>query len=382
MEFDVPDRPRVLRRRGGVETAVNPGREHYREILIELKDELHRLHARPQERACAIALLARPEDRRDELGDAGVGEPRRAPSRPSASSPTIATSAGLSAPSRSSMARYDGRKPYTWNSFAARSRARVGVVGHADRQRRDDLRRRPARALGGRGDRRHGVRRERRRTGHPRDGAVGHACRRARASADRARRSSTGGGATSVDAELDACVEIVSPVNAHLPSCSSGISTDEVLAHVPHRLLERQAEHALDHDLVREPDAEREPPAARGLHRAAPAAPSSSGGAGRSARRRSPSSMRGHLAADDREHAHRVEPEDLGERVAREPVRFGRPSRRPTTSSMVRPAVSPPKIPMRMLPPPCRSAARLPGPIARSGPGWYTSRLTRTWLSW
>ena len=37
----------------------------------------------------------------------------------------------------------------------------------------------------------------------------------------------------------------------------------EVLAHVPHRLVERQAEHVLDHHLVREADAEREAAAAR-----------------------------------------------------------------------------------------------------------------------
>ena len=44
------------------------------------------------------------------------------------------------------------------------------------------------------------------------------------------------------------------------------MSTDEVLAHVAHRLVERQPEHVLDHDLVRQPDAEHEAPAARGLH--------------------------------------------------------------------------------------------------------------------
>jgi hypothetical protein len=38
MEFDVPVGQAFYVERGGVETAVNPGTEHYREILIELKD--------------------------------------------------------------------------------------------------------------------------------------------------------------------------------------------------------------------------------------------------------------------------------------------------------------------------------------------------------
>jgi len=39
LEFDVPVGHTVFVERGGVETAVNAGSEHYREILIELKDE-------------------------------------------------------------------------------------------------------------------------------------------------------------------------------------------------------------------------------------------------------------------------------------------------------------------------------------------------------
>jgi hypothetical protein len=38
LEFDVPTGHAVFVERGGVETAVNAGTEHYREILIELKD--------------------------------------------------------------------------------------------------------------------------------------------------------------------------------------------------------------------------------------------------------------------------------------------------------------------------------------------------------
>ena len=92
------------------------------------------------------------------------------------------------------------------------------------------------------------------------------------------------------------------------------------------RLVERQAEHVLDHDLVREADAEREASAARDLHRE------------RLLRHRQRMARVGrhdagreldarHLAADDREHAHRVEAEDLGEREAREAVCLGRPRR-------------------------------------------------------
>ena len=39
LEFDVPVGRTVFVERGGVETAVNAGSEHYREILIELKDD-------------------------------------------------------------------------------------------------------------------------------------------------------------------------------------------------------------------------------------------------------------------------------------------------------------------------------------------------------
>jgi len=38
LEFDVPVGHTVFVERGGVETAVNAGSEHYREILIELKE--------------------------------------------------------------------------------------------------------------------------------------------------------------------------------------------------------------------------------------------------------------------------------------------------------------------------------------------------------
>ena len=99
-----------------------------------------------------------------------------------------------------------------------------------------------------------------------------------------------------------------------------------------------------------EPDAEHEPAAARGLHgerllrHRERVAAVGRHDAGRELDARD-------LAADDREHAHRVEPEDLGERVGREAVAPRPPAASATTSSIVRPAVSPPKIPIAWLPP-------------------------------
>ena len=123
---------------------------------------------------------------------------------------------------------------------------------------------------------------------------------------------------------IDASVRMVSPLNDAFPSWISGMSTDEVLAHVPDRLVERQTEHALDDELVRQAYAEHEAAAARGLngerllrHRQRMAAV---GGHDRGGERDA-----GHLSPHDREHAHRVEGEDLRERV---PTR-SRPSRRP-----------------------------------------------------
>ena len=153
---------------------------------------------------------------------------------------------------------------------------------------------------------------ERGRTGHPGDRAVGDGAgelEHLRAERGDEHRARAVVGATSM---RDVRARSSRRRTSALPSVSSGISTDEVLAHVPQRLVEREAEHVLDHDLVREADAEREAPAARGLHgerllrhRERVAAV---GGhdAGRELDAR-------HLAADDREHAHRVEAEDLGE---------------------------------------------------------------------
>ena len=91
-------------------------------------------------------------------------------------------------------------------------------------------------------------------------------------------------------------------------------------------LLERQAEHVLDHDLVREPDA-RARAAARGdvhrerllgeHHRVARVGGDDPGA----------ELDAGHLAADDREHREVVEPEDLRDPVAAEAL-FGRRPRR------------------------------------------------------
>ena len=86
----------------------------------------------------------------------------------------------------------------------------------------------------------------------------------------------------------------------------------EVLAHVLGRLVERQPEDALDHELVREPDAEYEPTAGGGLraHRLLRHIEGMSrvgghhGGAELDAR---------HLATRDGDRRHRVESEDVCE---------------------------------------------------------------------
>ena len=84
---------------------------------------------------------------------------------------------------------------------------------------------------------------------------------------------------------------------------------------MPERLLEGQAEHVLDHDLVREADAERQPAAGRDVHRQRllrqhdrmPRVGGDDPGAELDA---------GHLAPDDREDGQVVEAEDLRDPVA------------------------------------------------------------------
>src|SRR4051812_8972837 len=87
---------------------------------------------------CSSALVAARSSRAPKIDATKSVTPASAmrpiPARTVASSPTIATSAGPAAPSRSSMARYDGRKPYTWKSLAARSRAAsASAVTHTGR---------------------------------------------------------------------------------------------------------------------------------------------------------------------------------------------------------------------------------------------------------
>ena len=120
------------------------------------------------------------------------------------------------------------------------------------------------------------------------------------------------------------------------------------------------------------PDAEREPAAARGLHRERllrhrqRMAAVGRDDAGRELDARD-------LAADDREHAHRVEPEDL--RTARRSrIRPARPlARRRRRRRCVRPAVSPPKFPICMRAP-SAPAARLPARLTDRAGRLYTCR--------
>ncbi len=92
------------------------------------------------------------------------------------------------------------------------------------------------------------------------------------------------------------------------------------------RLLERVAPHPLDHDLVRQADAQLDASAARRLR---------GEGLGRERHRvtrvgghhRGPQLDVGHLPPDDREQAQRLEAEDLWNPVAVEPLLFGESSR-------------------------------------------------------
>ena len=93
----------------------------------------------------------------------------------------------------------------------------------------------------------------------------------------------------------------------------------EVLADVAQRLVERQPEHALDHQLVREADAEDEPAAADGLRGERLLGQRDRVTRVRRDDRRAELDAR-HLAAHDREGHERVHPEDLGEPEGREPV--------------------------------------------------------------
>ena len=102
-------------------------------------------------------------------------------------------------------------------------------------------------------------------------------------------------------------------------TADQGHERAQVLAHVPRRLVERVAPHALDHDLVREPDPEHEPSAGCGVrrqrltreHHRVPRV----GGHHRGAELDV-----GHLAPDDGEERQRVMAEDLRHPVAGEPL--------------------------------------------------------------
>ena len=131
-----------------------------------------------------------------------------------------------------------------------------------------------------------------------------------------------------------------------------GFTTDqghedrEVLAHVGAGLRERVAEHVLDHDLVREADAEGEAVAGRRLH-----------GAGlRREHHRVPRVGRHHcraeldgrdLPADDGEGGERVDPEDLREPVRGEALLGCGRAASATIPSIEPPSTAaPPKIPI------------------------------------
>ena len=109
----------------------------------------------------------------------------------------------------------------------------------------------------------------------------------------------------------------------------------EVLAQVAHRLVERQAPHALDDDLVGQADAQAQPPAAWRPARSAPAGRASSGAAGRSA----PPRCRARCPAPP---------------GRRPPARSARRGRRSATPSTCRSRRRRPCAPRRSPPPACR----------------------------
>ncbi|MFN8546234.1 MAG: CocE/NonD family hydrolase [Candidatus Binatia bacterium] len=112
---------------------------------------------------------------------------------------------------------------------------------------------------------------------------------------------------------------------AHVPDTAGADERGEhgdVFTHVAERLGEREAEHPLDHHLVREADAEREAPLARGLRRHRRLRHRHRVAGERGHDRRAELDSRRLTPADRRRHD-RVDAEDVREPAAREAVRFG-----------------------------------------------------------
>ena len=101
------------------------------------------------------------------------------------------------------------------------------------------------------------------RTCHPGDGSVGgRPGELEHLRAERGDEHREGSGARDVERAVRA--QCLAPAG-HRPLVDEGHQDREVLPHVADRLLERVTEHPLDHELVREPDAKGQPPAADGL---------------------------------------------------------------------------------------------------------------------
>ena len=141
MEFDVPLGRAFFVERGGVETAVNPGQ-------AALPRDPHRVEGRrPRPRATSFRNArvrsrssSRPEDRRDELGDARVGEPRQLllDRRLVADDRDVGRLLRALAVEHRAVRRQEAVHLELLRRALARA---VDVVGHADRQRREHLRR-------------------------------------------------------------------------------------------------------------------------------------------------------------------------------------------------------------------------------------------------
>ena len=158
---------------------------------------------------------------------------------------------------------------------------------------------------------------------HPGDGAVGHAARQLEHAGGEGRQQDRAGrrlGHRHLALGLYGVA-----LEGHLLTAEQRQQHRQVLAHVPGRLVEAVPVHVLDDDLVRQPDAERQPARAgrqrRGQcllrqHRRMPRVGGDDGRAELDAR---------HLAAGYRQRGQRLEPEDVGHPDRREPV-VGRPA--------------------------------------------------------
>ncbi|MCX5738209.1 MAG: hypothetical protein NTZ61_06885 [Proteobacteria bacterium] len=187
-----------------------------------------------------------------------------------------------------------------------------GIRGESKRQRGDYARRGATRVLRGLVDRRHRVIGERLRAGHPGGGAIGESSRdfqhlRTERRNDHRQRRPT----RTVQRAIHAVQVALERDRLALRERHQHF---EVLAHLLGRLRVRKPEHVLDHDLVREPNAEHEAALARGLRgqRLLRDREWMTWRRGRNAGRQLDARR---LASRDRQHRDRVVAKNIGQRV-------------------------------------------------------------------